>query len=224
MTPAERVQLEETVAKYPDPRKRAVRGIFMTWLVFLSGFGVAWFIVVVIGRAAFHARLGPTSPAGLWVAVVGALVCAGLAWSSTARWMRNWKDLRPLLARDLAAGLVAEERLRFTEARRFQEPEHGGLMYFLHTVDDRVFVVFDHESQDLGVDGKDPLASSFHPQEELVLVGAPASGVVLSSVFSGARLETAPPHELALPPDRWPDFDAFCGIPWADLDRTLSGG
>ena len=224
MTPAERLQLEDVLAKRPDRRKRAGGVALMTWLALLFGFGAAWLIVVVIGRAVFHARLGPTSPWGLGVAVIGALVCAVVAWRSTARWMRNWRDLRPLVARDLAAGMVAEERVRFTEARRFQEPEHGGLIYFLHSSDDRVFVVFDHESQDLGVDEKDPLTSSFHPQEGLVLVSAPASGYVLCREFSGTTLETTPPRELALPPARWPDFDAFCVIPWEELDRTLSGG
>jgi len=119
--------------------------------------------------------------------------------------------------------VAIEELLVFTAAKRFQEPEHGGLIYFLRTNDGRVFVLFDHESQDLGVQGENPLSSEFRPRVEFRITRAPQSGHVLSSTFSGPPLHLESPLDLTIPPKQWPETEEFCEIPWDDLEVRLGG-
>jgi hypothetical protein len=109
----------------------------------------------------------------------------------------------------------------FKEAKRFQEPEHGGLIYFLRSTENEVFTVYDHESQTLGVDDKDPLLSSYRPQADLLVVRAPGSGFVLKSQSSGAELSVGPPLELTVKPAEWPEAECLCPIPWEQLEQRL---
>src|SRR5262249_5024295 len=102
-----------------------------------------------------------------------------------------------------------------------QEPEHGGLMYFLRTTDDKVFVLFDYESQGLGAEGKDPLATEFRPCEKLLLVRAQHSEIVLSQNFSGAAVEGGEPIELSVGPSKWPEWDCYCDIKWTELEERF---
>lgn len=57
---------------------------------------------------------------------------------STLRWIKPLSARRQMLAADLTAGVVLEERLIFVAAMCFQEPDHDGLIYFLRTADDQV--------------------------------------------------------------------------------------
>jgi hypothetical protein len=162
-----------------------------------------------------HSSIAP------WIACFSALAALIPAIRSSLRWFRSWRDPKALIRADLDAGTVEEERLTFTSAKRFQEPEHGGLIYFLRTKKGRAFVVFDHESQDLGVTGKDPLSSSFRPCVDLLIARAPATRCVLMRSFSGQPLNIESPTELTAPPDNWPEQDEFCDIPWAQLENRL---
>jgi hypothetical protein len=148
--------------------------------------------------------------------------CAALAVTSSVKWVRTLPDYRSLLKQDLADSLVNEERYVFTEARRFQEQEHGGLMYFLRTNKDGVFTVYDYESQALGIDDQDPLQSAYRPQTQLVVVRAPNSGFVLSSQGSGALLAVGAPVDLVVGPEKWPKPESLCDIPWSQLDLRLA--
>jgi hypothetical protein len=135
--------------------------------------------------------------------------------------MKKWRDLRPALGADLESGEVEEEHYEFTAAKRFQESEHGGMMYFLRTVDDKVFVLFDYESQGLGAEGQEPLASEFQPREKFELVRAPHSGIVLEQNFSGTPLEIGAPIELAVGPSKWPEWECYCEVKWEELDERF---
>jgi hypothetical protein len=145
-----------------------------------------------------------------------------MAIRSTVRWVKTLPDNRSELAADLAKGAVSDETYRVVGAKRFQEPEHGGLIYFLRTEDDRVLALYDHESQDLSVRGEDPQQSSFRPRAELTLTRAPATRFVLDKRFNGQPIETPPPIELSAPPHEWPENEAFCDVPWDDLERRLA--
>ena len=87
----------------------------------------------------------------------------------------------------------ARECYVFTAAKRFQEQEHGGLICFMRTADDKVFTRFDAESQDLGVSEQNPLTSSFRPMSELVMVRARNTGFVIGTTLSGVPLEPGDP-------------------------------
>lgn len=180
------------------------------------------------------------------LAIVGALIqvtFGGIAWlSAMADWIvpfsafaaaiflfgnfapyfipHGKENRNKTLQADLDAGRVLEEEYEFTAAKRLQEPEHGGLIYFLLTTDSRVLVLYDTESQDIGVRGKDPLSSSFRPCRRLTMVRAPQAGFALSKNFSGETLDAGDPLELTVPPKRWPADEEFCDVHWENLEAT----
>jgi hypothetical protein len=125
------------------------------------------------------------------------------------------------LVADISGAQVAEEHYVLTAAKRFQEPEHGGLIYFLRTAEDKVLTLYDHESQDLGVQGGEPLKSSFRPKTELVMVRAPQTALVIDKAFSGEVLEAGDPIVLVVPPNEWPETESYCDIPWTELEARL---
>src|SRR5215475_3116071 len=172
MTDKERDFLTRRLRGCPTKAKRLRQGIvnaFLMWVFAMLIFVVGWKVMAWIARTTVHAELGWKRPDALWILPAGALLCATYSIFSTLRWIKDWRDVRPGLRADLESGEVAEEHYEFTAAKRFQEPEHGGLMYFLRTTDDKVFVLFDYESQGLGAEGKDPVSSKFRPHQKLVL-------------------------------------------------------
>ena len=95
-------------------------------------------------------------------------------------------------------------------------------MYFLRTTDDKVFVLFDYESQDFGAQGEDPLKSKFQPCTELLVARTPKTGVVLNQRFSGALLDAGDPYELSIPPQSWPESETYCKFRWDELEKCLT--
>ncbi len=224
MSAAERQPLERAAHAAGGPLRRwrlaathaFVVGGASLMLVFVLWLSVSWPARVMGGR-----DIGLQSPFAPWIAGIGIPLCVLYAAISTARWLAGHRDARPSLVADLERGEIVEETHRFSEAKRFQEPEHGGLIYFLRAPDDRAFVVYDSVSQDLGVQGEDPLTSPFRPRSGLTLVRAPHSGIVLETSFSGEPLAVGAPIELAASPRDWPEADAYCAIPWDQLERRL---
>ncbi|MFC3682383.1 hypothetical protein [Hydrogenophaga luteola] len=201
--------------------KQGVENAVVLWAVTSLCFVVIWSVIAWVAGKVADVHWGLSSPVGVWAVIVVIPLCGIYAAIYSVRWVRAWKDYRPLIQADLSAGTVLEERYAFTAAKRFQEPEHGGLIYFLNTVQGKVFTMFDAESQDLGIYEQDPLTSSFRPMSELVLVRSPHTGFVISKTFSGAPLELDPALELEADPKDWPEFEAYCHIAWADLESRL---
>ncbi len=180
------------------------------------GFALAG--LCVGARKLMQAEIGKTTDVAAWVAAI----CAVFATVSSVRWVKSWPNRRPSVEADLADGRVTEERFHFVQARRFQEPEHGGLIYFLRAEDDTVMVLFDHESQDLGVQGEDPLKSSFVARSNLLMVRSPRSLIRPRQTNVGDVLDAGAPAVLTLEPSRWPDDEELCDISWTELDARLS--
>jgi hypothetical protein len=222
MTEDERAFLENLLREAPPRWKIGAGNAVVLWATSMLVFVLGWAVTGWIARAAFGVEIGWRTIVGLWVLPVAGLGCAVFAIYSTIRWLRSSRDFRPLARLDLEGGMVSEERLAFVEARKFQEPEHGGLIYFLRTTEDRVFVLYDHESQDLGVDGRDPLRSSFHPKSELLMIRAPHTRLVISKTFAGEEFQVTSIRELVAPPKEWPETDEFCSVPWADLESRYA--
>lgn len=223
-TEAEQSFLRETLAKAPTTARRWKEGIenaLVLWATSLLGIVVIWLVAAWLGRKLLDAEFGWRSPAELWIWGIAIALTGINAIVSSVRWIAAWKDYRPLLQADIDEAQVAEEHYAFTEARRFQEPEHGGLIYFLRTSDDKVFTLLDHESQDLAIDEDAPLKSSFVPKSTLVMVKAPRADWVISKNFSGEVLEAGDPADLDLDPKDWPEFERYCDIPWAELDARV---
>ena len=187
------------------------------WFSILMMLLVLWGVVTWLVRLSTGFDVGWNSTAGPW----GFGVCALLLAVYVATAMVRSRPKTSLLQADLDSNKVLVEAYQFSAAMRMQEQEHGGLMYFLHTDDGSVFVLFDYESQDLGVDGKDPLTSAFEPRTRLRLVRAPISGRVLETTFSGDALDAGDPLVMTAPPAKWPEFEQICDTPWEKLEARF---
>ena len=109
------------------------------------------------------------------------------------------------------------------DVKAFQEPEHGGLIYFLRTSDDMVYVAFDYESQNLGVQGRDPASSGFTPRTRLRIIKGAKSGMTIDSGFSGEPMHVADAIPLTTHPNFWPEPEEFVDVPWSQLDVKFGG-
>lgn len=222
LTAAERDALHQRLQAEPGRIAGAVQHALRIFSASLLAILLLWVVLVWPAGAIFHADW---SPAGGTASRIGGLVvAAGAIWAalSARRWLKGRRDSRGLLEADIAGGKAVEDRCRFVAAKRFQEPERGGLIYFLHSDDDRVFVVYDHESQDLGANGGDPLSGGFRPRGELVTARAPNTGDVVKQEFSGAALDAGKPIPLFATPDHWPEAEAWCDVPWNELEHRYS--
>lgn len=203
--------------------RRGGENALVLWAMSMLLFVFGWKLIAWVARVTLHVEFGWSSSAVVWIALFGAVACALVAVVSSVRAIKSWRDIRPDLRADLEGGQVIEETCEFTAAKRFQEPEHGGLIYFLRTTDDKVLVLYDHESQDLGVQDENPLKSTFQPRTELLIVRAPKTGFIISKRFSGAALNAGDPHELSVAPQSWPESETYCKLRWDELERRLSG-
>jgi hypothetical protein len=198
--------------------KQAAGNAVVLFAASLLAFVVVWAAVAWLFRRTIGPDYGWESSAAIWVAMAGAALCAVFAVTSTVRWVKSWPDHRAELRTDLSRGIVVDEFYRLVEVKRFQEPEHGGLIYFLRNEDDRVLVLYDSESASLGAAGEDPLGSPFRPSSELTMVRAPATRFVLDTRFAGSAMTLSAPIELAVQLKEWPDQDEFCAISWDNLE------
>jgi len=222
-TDTEKAALADVLRSMPTVARRVLRGAenaLVLWAASLLGLVALWLAAAWLAGRWFSIEFGLRSDAAVWVLGVGVPVCAVYALGSSARWLRQWSGRRPLIEADVQAGLVNEEHYEFTAVKRFQELEHGGLIYFLRTPDDKVLTLFDHESQDLGAQQLDPLKSCFQPTLELIMVRAPKSDFVIERRFLGTPLELDEPSELSVSPRHWP-HDGYTDIPWNELEARL---
>jgi hypothetical protein len=223
MTPEEANKLKGTLPrlhKFFD--KEMILSLLGAWITFVLIFTLLWVVVAWFGHAFFDAHFGWNSRWKDAILSVGVLLGGLLVAYAILHqlWFQHRRG--DAIRRDIAKGVVNEMRMRIVEAKRFEEPEHGGLLYFLHTSDKKVFTMFDYESQDLGVQGLDPLTRPFCPCNDFVIVQAPESRSVLSSNFTGEQIELAPPLVLSVPPSKWPRFEEFCNTPWEKLETKYS--
>lgn len=223
MTGKERQTLEYIARGGPDRR-------FIIFMVLFAGFGsaailwvmllVAWLAVAWAVWIAFDAEIGLHSVAADWMIPLTGFAAATCIFGLFIFFTRSRKDGGASLKADIEADRVIEEEYELTAAKRMQEREHGGLIYFLRTVDDEVLVLYDPESQQLGVLEKDPLNSSFRPCNRLIMVRAPQTRYVIDKVFSGEPLDPGAPLDLTASPKRWPEDEEFCDVAWEDLEAT----
>lgn len=149
MEPEEREMIEKSLVNSPSDSKRLVGGIksaLTTWGLSFLIFCICWLLLAWLVELVFESDYLKRSPNPGWILGVGANFCAVYALLSTEKWLKAWKDPRPNLKADLENGEVLEENLNISEIKRFQEPEHGGLIYFLRISDNRILVFFDQES------------------------------------------------------------------------------
>lgn len=224
MTEAEREILREqmrSLGQGTSRWRRIARDARLELSPTLFGLLLLVLLVAVVARWA-TGQDGLDSAAVKWTVLVGVPLCLAYAIVSSIHQYRNVENISDIVGSEIEAGKVLEEQFRFVEARRFQEPEHGGLIYCLRTSDDRVFVIYDYASQDLGVQGLDPFTSGFRPRRELAIVRTPISDMVISTEFAGEDFTFSETTELAAPSDQWPESEKFYDVDWADLDSALA--
>lgn len=182
----------------------------------------AWSVLGKLSDGFLGWPLDWDSTAGRWL-LSGALL-AWTAWCvrGVIRQRRHTAQLRDRLRQDLAAAEVEERNHRFVAARVFEEPEHGGLIYFLRTDRDRVYVHYDQESLERAIPGHAADAIPFRPRTLLVSVQAPRSGWSVGEQWSGDALDAGAPLPINLDPERWPEDGRFSRIPWDRLDQRLA--
>jgi hypothetical protein len=222
MSAEERAQLAgmlATSSRGPSRSQLAAVNAVAMWVLLMSAFAFVWALFAWLVRRFAELEFGLQAPAAPWVWAGAGAACAAFATGSSRRWFARRPDERAQLAGDLERGAVIAETFTLTAVKCFQEPEHGGLMYFFRTDDGGVLVFFDGESQDLGAGGGDPLQSSFRPRTKVTIARAPLTRLALGTVFQGPALEPGAVLDLAAPPREWPDSAELCPVPWDDLER-----
>ena len=225
-TAAEKAYLEDLFSKLPTGRRRTKEAIenFFVMLAVLTLLGVLiWAGIGWLAQKIADIGIGWSSEYAISIVISVVVVAAIYSAYSTTRWMKSWPDSRQDVRDDLEAGLVSEEQLTILEAKVLQEPEHGGLIYFLRSDDDRVLVLYDRESLDLAMADEDPMGSSFEPQRNVTIIKAPHSGFTIKTSFSGENIDIHGPTEMTASPDKWPDDEEYSPIPWAQIERQLCG-
>lgn len=224
MSAEERDFLQEIVDAHPGKSRKLgmiAGNLVITWCALMLLLVILWLVLSWAVRELFGVEIGWTNrAAALWVISIGGVVCAVFSGVSTVRWARGWNDIRGSLRSDIANQRVTVEQYEFSDVLRMQEPEHLGLMYFMRENDNAAFAYFDHESQDLSVQGEDPLASPFVPRRNLRVIRAPESRVAITSEFSGEAFELGDPIELTASPEEWPEHEEVSDVPWSKLIET----
>ncbi|MEO1018102.1 MAG: hypothetical protein AAFY56_10460 [Pseudomonadota bacterium] len=225
-TAAEKAYLEDLLSRLPTSRRRTKEAIenFFVMLAVLTILGVlVWAGFGWLAQKTMGLQIGWSSEYALPIVAV-ILVVAGIYSSySTTHWMKSWPESRQPVRDDLLAGLVSEEQLTVLETKLLQEPEHGSLIYFLRSDDDRVLVLYDRESLDLAMADEDPMGSSFEPQSNVSIVRAPRSGFTIKTTFSGGKIDVHGPTEITAAPGKWPEDEEYSPIPWAQIEQQLCG-
>lgn len=221
---SEKAYLEDLLSKLPTGRRRTRETIenFFVMLAVLTLIGVLiWAAIGWLAPKVVDSQIGWSSKYAIPIVLSIVVVAAIYSAYSTTHWMQSWPDSRQPVRDDLAAGLVSEEHLTVLEAKLLQDPEHGGFIYFLRADDDRVLVIYDHESLDLAMADEDPMGTSFEPQSRVTVVRAPQSGFTIKISFSGEDIDVHGPTEISAPPDKWPEDEKFSPIPWEQIEQQL---
>jgi len=225
MSETEREYLINLLSNMPSDFKRVregVENVIVMWAASLLFVVVIWLALSWLIKILTSVDIGLSSQLAIWVVGIGGVICGVFAIGSSIKWIRGWRDYRPELKADIANSVVETENINIKEVKRFQEHEHCGLIYFLRTDSDKVYVLYDHESVDLYMDDKDPLSSSFKPRETLHIVRAPNSRFTINQKFEGREVPLPEPLVLSAPPENWPEQDSWTDIPWQELENRLS--
>lgn len=229
MSEAERARLQGIVdgpgegighAKPMGPFRLVLNVGAGAWYLSAMAILASWSLIAWLARITMGVEISLHSATGDVVYPLSALAATVIAVLAVAFALagRRKKPAPPKLIADLEAGRVLEENHEFSAAMRMQEQKYGGLIYFLRATDGRVFVLYDHESQDIGILGQNPLISSFEPRARLSIVRAPQFGWAIDKSFSGAPL--APGEPLDLLAHDWPKDETYIDVSWADLEAT----
>ncbi len=221
MTNEERLKLVQfsNAVTFKKKLSQGAENAFVMWAVSLLGI----FIVGGIGKwlieKTFNYKFSLSPEESLWGVLI-LITCSALyAIISSCFWVRNWgNDYKPLVKADLEANNAVQETLTITEVKAFIEPEHGGIVYFLHNLDGRTFVLHYSDNFVLPPEKRSP----FIVKKTLTLIYAPKSGFLLKKTFTGSIINSKNILDLTAPPEKWPETETWSIIAWEDLEKELS--
>lgn len=125
---------------------------------------------------------------------------------------------REAIKKDLAKNIVKVSEYPISEVKVFEEPEHGGFIYFVRTFDSKVIALFDSESQDLSIDGEDPNNSPYKIRNILKISRTPIANHIVDEEFSGDIVAIP---ELKLFTDNtniWPEHADLIKCKWENIN------
>lgn len=202
--------------------KEICQNFLVIWAASLLGLVLVWVVLIWLVNFVVAFDYGFKSDHSSKILIFLSLITGLYSLFSTIKWAKNWTDHRPALRSDVEGGLVVDNTYEVSEVKRFQEQEHGGLIYFLRMNDNKVLTLYDYESVELQMEGNNPLQSNFKPCNKLRIVEAPKTGYFISQEFSGEELLLSEPIDLLSSPDKWPEGESWCNIPWNELESRLS--
>jgi hypothetical protein len=212
---SERSALEAVLRNLHQSRSQRLKLLFGPAFTLLLLLCLLWAVLYWVCGKFFGLDLGLHSAAAPWMAGVAVLVLLTVVGPEVLQTFRRSSAAIGVLQADLASGTVEDMTIHITDAMRLQEPEHGGLLYFLRTSDERVYVQFDYASQGPG-------KSSYLPRDTLNVVRTRHGAHVLASVFTGDPVQIAHQGRLTAKPAQWPEPDTFCATPWNKLLSTYA--
>ena len=131
-------------------------------------------------------------------------------------------QIKQALRKDLEKRVLKVSEYPIYEAKVFEEPEHGGFIYFVRTSGDKVLALFDAESQDLSIDGQDPFDSSYKIRSVLKISRAPNSNMIVDEQFSGKLVPIPEPEVCNEDSDIWPEHADFVKCKWEKVSSIYA--
>ena len=124
---------------------------------------------------------------------------------------------RLAVKKDLEVKILKVSEYPIYEAKVFEEPEHGGFIYFVRTSGDKVLALFDSESQDLSIDGQDPKDSSYKIRSVLKISRAPNSNIIVDEQYSGDLVQISELEVFTENTKIWPEHAGFVKCKWENV-------
>jgi hypothetical protein len=121
------------------------------------------------------------------------------------------------LKKDLEVKVLKVSEYPIYEVKFFEEPEHGGFIYFVRTSGDKVLALFDSESQDLSIDDQDPKDSSYKIRNVLKISKAPNSNIIVGEQFSGEPVQIPELEVFTANTKIWPKHADFVKCKWENI-------
>ena len=219
MTPDERDYVEEDIHEQPDG---GARHFLRNWKYSLIGLALVWLAIahaveeVSDATVLFDAQILPVAA----VAILALSVFAAFVMTRIGR-----SSYDPEIAEDarqaLASGEVVDKIFQLREGKVFVQPGKSGLVYFLRTDEDRVYVWFDEESEDLADEGKSIFSGKTKPLTRLIIPTSVAGDYEFDVTFEGSPIPLSEPMPLIRNEDKWPDDEEFCKVDWADVESRF---
>ncbi len=126
-------------------------------------------------------------------------------------------ETRQAICKDLEKNILKVSEYPIYEIKVFEEPEHGGFVYFCRTYRNRVIAIYDSESQELSINGEDPENSSYKVREILKIIKTPNSNILIEESFLGELVHNPELELLTANTKIWPEHTDFVKCAWENI-------